>query len=71
MFFEPIYPSVYQYKEYKVGKNSQSEAHEAIRITHPHALKDLEKVCSDAKISEELALKLYQLYLCQYNLFSK
>ncbi len=45
----------------KAGKNSQAEAHEAIRITHPHALKDLEKVCSDAKISEELALKLYQL----------
>nr|WP_243877335.1 type IA DNA topoisomerase [Helicobacter pylori] len=60
-FFEPIYPSVYQYREYKAGKNSQAEAHEAIRITHPHALKDLEKVCSDAKISEELVLKLYQL----------
>ncbi|GAA8100197.1 hypothetical protein HpHA297_04020 [Helicobacter pylori] len=58
VFFEPIYPSVYQYREYKAGKNSQAEAHEAIRITHPHALKDLEKVCSDAKISEELALKL-------------
>ncbi len=61
VFFEPIYPSVYQYREYKAGKNSQAEAHEAIRITHPHALKDLEKACSDAKISEELALKLYQL----------
>ncbi|WP_120914333.1 type IA DNA topoisomerase [Helicobacter pylori] len=61
VFFEPIYPSVYQYREYKAGKNSQAEAHEAIRITHPHVLKDLEKVCSDAKISEELALKLYQL----------
>ncbi|GAA9465325.1 hypothetical protein HpHA291_02870 [Helicobacter pylori] len=61
MFFEPIYPSVYQYREYKAGKNSQAEVHEAIRITHPHALKDLEKVCSDAKISEELVLKLYQL----------
>ncbi|WQX99030.1 type IA DNA topoisomerase [Helicobacter pylori] len=61
VFFEPIYPSVYQYREYKAGKNSQAEAHEAIRITHLHALKDLEKVCSDAKIGEELALKLYQL----------
>ncbi|GAA6918480.1 type IA DNA topoisomerase [Helicobacter pylori] len=61
VFFEPIYPSVYQYREYKAGKNSQAEAHEAIRITHPHVLKDLEKACSDAKISEELALKLYQL----------
>ncbi|ADU85464.1 DNA topoisomerase I (topA) [Helicobacter pylori SouthAfrica7] len=60
-FFEPIYPSVYQYREYKAGKNSQAEAHEAIRITHLHALKDLEKVYSDTKISEELALKLYQL----------
>ncbi len=61
VFFEPIYPSIYQYREYKAGKNSQAEAHEAIRITHPHALKDLEKVCSDAKISEELALKLHKL----------
>ncbi|GAA7041077.1 type IA DNA topoisomerase [Helicobacter pylori] len=61
VFFEPIYPSVYQYREYKAGKNSQAEAPEAIRITHPHVLKDLEKACSDAKISEELALKLYQL----------
>ncbi|GAA8046049.1 hypothetical protein TH0009_04550 [Helicobacter pylori] len=61
VFFEPVYPSVYQYREYKAGKNLQAEAHEAIRITHPHALKDLEKACSDAKISEELALKLYQL----------
>ncbi len=31
-FFENIYPSVYEYREYRAGKNSQAEAHEAIRM---------------------------------------
>ncbi len=42
-FFENIYPSVYEYREYRAGKNSQAEAHEAIRITHPHCYEDLKK----------------------------
>ncbi|PUD79766.1 hypothetical protein C2R62_03135 [Helicobacter pylori] len=49
-FFENIYPSVYEYREYRAGKNSQAEAHEAIRITHPHRYEDLKKVCEKHNI---------------------
>ncbi len=42
-FFENIYPSVYEYREYRAGKNSQAEAHEAIRINTLTAMKILKK----------------------------
>lgn len=38
IFYAPIYKDLYLKREYKAGKQSQAEAHEAIRITHPHIL---------------------------------
>ncbi|MCK0503833.1 type IA DNA topoisomerase [Helicobacter pylori] len=60
-FYLPIYKEVYQKREYKAGKQSQAEAHEAIRITHPHKYEDLESVVYDSGITNQDALKLYQL----------
>ncbi|MGL2404542.1 VirB8/TrbF family protein [Helicobacter pylori] len=60
-FFEGIYPSVYEYREYKAGKNSQAEAHETIRITHPHCYEDLKKVCEEHNITDIDDLKVYTL----------
>ncbi|KEY38837.1 DNA topoisomerase I [Helicobacter pylori] len=60
-FFENIYPSVYEYREYRAGKNSQAEAHEAIRITHPHCYEDLKKVCEEHNITDIDDLKVYTL----------
>ncbi|WP_121018915.1 type IA DNA topoisomerase [Helicobacter pylori] len=60
-FYLPIYKEVYQKREYKAGKQSQAEAHEAIRITHPHKYEDLESVVYDSDITNQDALKLYQL----------
>ncbi|WP_101007168.1 type IA DNA topoisomerase [Helicobacter pylori] len=60
-FFENIYPSVYEYREYRAGKNSQAEAHEAIRITHPHRYEDLKKVCEKHNITDIDDLKVYTL----------
>ncbi|EJB38563.1 topA [Helicobacter pylori NQ4161] len=60
-FFEGIYPSVYEYREYRAGKNSQAEAHEAIRITHPHCYEDLKKVCEEHNITDIDDLKVYTL----------
>lgn len=57
-FYEPLYPNTYQYTEYKAGKNSQAEAHEAIRITHPHKYEDLETICK----KESLDSKHIDLY---------
>ena len=34
----------YSYTEYKAGKQSQAEAHEAIRITHPHPKEQIEEI---------------------------
>ena len=34
----------YQRREYKAGKQSQAEAHEAIRITHLHTFEDIDKI---------------------------
>ncbi|WP_269562553.1 VirB8/TrbF family protein [Helicobacter pylori] len=61
VFFENIYPSVYEYREYRAGKNSQAEAHEAIRITHPHCYEDLKKVCEEHNITDIDDLKVYTL----------
>ncbi len=60
-FYLPIYKEVYQKREYKAGKQSQAEAHEAIRITHPHKYEDLESIVYNANINNQDALKLYQL----------
>ncbi|MFP6198978.1 type IA DNA topoisomerase [Helicobacter pylori] len=60
-FYLPIYKEMYQKREYKAGKQSQAEAHEAIRITHPHKYEDLESIVYNASITNQDALKLYQL----------
>ncbi|RKU93580.1 type IA DNA topoisomerase [Helicobacter pylori] len=60
-FYTPIYKEVYLKREYKAGKQSQAEAHEAIRITHPHTYENLESVVYNASIANQDALKLYQL----------
>ncbi|MGL2477927.1 type IA DNA topoisomerase [Helicobacter pylori] len=60
-FYIPIYKEVYLKREYKAGKQSQAEAHEAIRITHPHTYENLESVVYNAGITNQDALKLYQL----------
>ncbi|MGL2538270.1 type IA DNA topoisomerase [Helicobacter pylori] len=60
-FYTPIYREVYLKREYKAGKQSQAEAHEAIRITHPHTYENLESVVYNAGITNQDALKLYQL----------
>ncbi len=60
-FYLPIYKEVYQKREYKAGKQSQAEAHEAIRITHPHTAEDLESIVYNAGITNQDALKLYRL----------
>ncbi|MDU9777378.1 type IA DNA topoisomerase [Helicobacter pylori] len=60
-FYLPIYKEVYQKREYKAGKQSQAEAHEAIRITHPHKYEDLESIVYNVGITNQDALKLYRL----------
>ncbi len=60
-FYLPIYKEVYQKREYKAGKQSQAEAHEAIRITHPHKYEDLESIVYNSGITNQDALKLYRL----------
>ncbi|MBS3017054.1 type IA DNA topoisomerase [Helicobacter pylori] len=61
IFYAPIYKDLYLKREYKAGKQSQAEAHEAIRITHPHTYENLESVVYNAGITNQDALKLYQL----------
>ncbi|GAA7748536.1 DNA topoisomerase I [Helicobacter pylori] len=61
IFYAPIYKDLYLKREYKAGKQSQAEAHEAIRITHPHTTEDLESIVYNANITNQDALKLYQL----------
>ncbi len=60
-FYAPIYKDLYLKREYKAGKQSQAEAHETIRITHPHTTEDLESIVYNANITNQDALKLYQL----------
>ena len=60
-FYEPIYKDNYEYKEYKAGEKSQAEAHEAIRITKPHKLEDLEKILNNENINNTNTIKLYEL----------
>ncbi|MFP5997145.1 type IA DNA topoisomerase [Helicobacter pylori] len=60
-FYAPIYKDLYLKREYKAGKQSQAEAHEAIRITHLHKYEDLESIVYNAGITNQDALKLYRL----------
>ncbi|RKV11612.1 type IA DNA topoisomerase [Helicobacter pylori] len=60
-FYAPIYKDLYLKREYKAGKQSQAEAHEAIRITHPHTTEVLESIVYNANITNQDALNLYQL----------
>ncbi|KAA6513556.1 type IA DNA topoisomerase [Helicobacter pylori] len=60
-FYAPIYKDLYLKREYKAGKQSQAEAHEAIRITHPYTTEDLESIVYNVNITNQDALKLYQL----------
>lgn len=50
----------FERKEYKAGKQSQAEAHEAIRITHAHKYEDIEKIAQDEKLSND-EINLYKL----------
>ncbi|MBZ7963304.1 type IA DNA topoisomerase [Campylobacter sp. W0049] len=43
----------YQKKEYEAGKQSQAEAHEAIRISHLHSFEDIEKIAIEEKLSDD------------------
>lgn len=60
-FYEPLYNEIYQYTVYSGGKNSQAEAHEAIRITHPHKYEELNEICEKENIKAENEKKLYEL----------
>lgn len=60
-FYEPIYSEIFQQTTYSAGKNSQAEAHEAIRITHPHRYEELNSICEKENIKGENEKKLYEL----------
>lgn len=55
----------YERREYKAGKQSQAEAHEAIRITHLHKYEEIENVVKEAfkgsKGASANHIKLYTL----------
>ena len=51
-FYEPIYKDIYEYREYKAGKNSQAEAHEAIRITHCHKFEEIDSIIAKENLSD-------------------
>lgn len=52
----------YEKREYKAGKQSQAEAHEAIRITHLHSFKECEKIVNEAIKKDKDKDKLLKLY---------
>lgn len=60
-FYQPLYPDIFEYTKYEAGKNSQAQAHEAIRITHPHTLESLKDVCEKENITKDNEIKLYEL----------
>lgn len=60
-FYQPLYPDIFEYTKYEAGKNSQAQAHEAIRITHPHTLESLKDVCAKENITKDNEIKLYEL----------
>lgn len=60
-FYQPLYKDIYEYTLYSSGKNSQAEAHEAIRITHPHSYEELSSVCEKEDIKGVNEKRLYEL----------
>ncbi len=66
-FYCPIYKDIYEYREYKAGKNSQAEAHEAIRITHCHKMEEIDSIIAKEKLSDshkELYTLIFLNTLC-------
>ncbi|WP_210670828.1 type IA DNA topoisomerase, partial [Helicobacter suis] len=59
-FYKPIYPDCYERRAYK-AKNSQAEAHEAIRITHCHKFEDTQHLLNQAGMTDSQAQALYKL----------
>ncbi|WP_096024802.1 type IA DNA topoisomerase [Campylobacter lanienae] len=51
----------YEKREYQAGKQSQAQAHEAIRISHIHDYEDIEnKIAKEEKLSDD-EIKVYKL----------
>ena len=66
-FYSPIYKDIYEYREYKAGKNSQAEAHEAIRITHCHKMEEIDSIIAKETLSnshKELYTLIFLNTLC-------
>ncbi|WP_281747446.1 type IA DNA topoisomerase [Helicobacter suis] len=59
-FYKSIYPNFYERRSYK-AKNSQAEAHEAIRITHCHRFEDTQEFLNQAGMTDSQAQALYKL----------
>ena len=59
----------YERREYKAGKQSQAEAHEAIRITHLHELSELDTLFE--KANKEASTKLVDKHKALYTLIYK
>lgn len=59
----------YERREYKAGKQSQAEAHEAIRITHLHELNELDALFE--KANKEASTKLVDKHKALYTLIYK
>lgn len=59
----------YERREYKAGKQSQAEAHEAIRITHLHELSELDALFE--KTNKEASTKLVNKHKALYTLIYK
>lgn len=59
----------YERREYKAGKQSQAEAHEAIRITHLHELSELDALFE--KTNKESSTKLIDKHKALYTLIYK
>lgn len=59
----------YERREYKAGKQSQAEAHEAIRITHLHELNELDTLFE--KANKEASTKLVDKHKALYTLIYK
>lgn len=59
----------YERREYKAGKQSQAEAHEAIRITHLHELSELDALFE--KTNKESSTKLVDKHKALYTLIYK
>ncbi|WP_104641482.1 type IA DNA topoisomerase [Helicobacter bizzozeronii] len=59
-FYQVLYTDLYERRSYK-AKNSQAEAHEAIRITHCHKFEETQNVLVKAGITSSQEQALYTL----------